>query len=324
MKNYIKDELGGGSLIQIRNNKLLSFCRYLFLWCWLGISIASTDSIPIQPVNKLFSFGAEYLSLPSDVAILHNKIYVVDGSHHRIVVFDLHGQYLFDFGGKGARKGELYYPVGLSAGDDNKIYVADSGNHRIQIFSAQGKIIGGFKVAFKGEKIRPIDVILHKQNHNIYVTANKSHNVLIYNQQGKQLTSWGENGITEGSFRYPATLLQMNDGRVAVVDVLNSRAQVFMPNGKLSFILGQWGAVAGSVVRPKGIAIDENNHLYLSDSYMGVVQSYTDGGQFIAVLGQKNKAHKLNTPVGMTVDKLRLYVVEMRSNQVSVYQLNDK
>ena len=321
MKNYRKAEPGGESLNQIAVVNLRFLHGLVFLLCWLVLSAASAADIPVNSHKKIFSFGSEQLSLPSDVALLNNKIYVVDGSHHRIAVFDMDGQFLFAFGSKGKKAGQLYYPVGISAGSDQRIYVADSGNHRIQIFDKQGKFIAKFDVRFKGKKVRPIDVILHNKNHRLYVSANKSHNILVYSRKGKLLDSWGGNGIAEAEFRYPATIEQMKDGRIAIIDVLNSRAQVFNPDGKLSLIVGQWGALPGRVVRPKGIAIDKHNTLYISDSYMGVVQSYTDEGRFTGVLGQGNRPDKLTTPVGMAAYKQRLYVVEMRANRVSVYQL---
>lgn len=106
-----------------------------------------------------------------------------------------------------------------------------------------------------------------------------------------------------------------------MVDVLNSRVQVFNQDGTVSMVVGEWGVLPGQLFRPKGVAIDHKGNFYVSDSYMNVVQKYSDGGEFIAVLGDKGKPYEMLTPVGMTVYKNKLYVVEMRSHQVSVYQL---
>jgi len=260
------------------------------------------------------------LLLPSDVAVHKNKIYVVDGSHHRIAVYDLQGKFLFSFGSKGNKAGQFNYPVGIDAASNNRIYVADSGNKRIQIFSDKGVYLSDFKIKKEGERGRPIDVMRHAKTGNLIVTSS-NHHLLIYSAKGKQLKRWGKNGSGRSEFRYPATLAEMKDGRIAVVDVLNSRVQVFNDDGTLSLVVGEWGVLPGRLFRPKGVAIDANDNFYISDSYLGVVQKYGDDGIFKAVLGDNGKPYTMLTPVGMTIYKNRLYVVEMKNNKVAVYQL---
>jgi len=262
----------------------------------------------------------QYLQLPSDVAVHKNKVYVVDGSHHRIAVYDLQGKFLFSFGSKGDKPGQFNYPVGIDAAKNNRIYVADAGNKRIQIFSDQGKFISSFAIKNEGERGRPIDVLRHSKTGRLIVSSS-NHHLLTYSPKGKLLKRWGSNGTGRGEFRYPATLSEMKDGRIAVVDVLNSRVQVFNTDGTLSLVVGEWGVLPGQLFRPKGIAIDANDNFYISDSYTGVVQKYGDDGIFKAVLGEDGKPYKMLTPVGMDIDKNRLYVVEMKNNRVSVYQL---
>ncbi len=260
------------------------------------------------------------LQLPSDIAIHKNRAYVVDGSNHRIVVYDLQGKFLFSFGSKGSKPGQFNYPVGIDAAKDNRVYVADSGNNRIQIFSDKGVYLSGFAVKNDGKRGRPIDVLRHSKSGNLIV-SNSNHHLLTYSPKGKLLKKWGKNGTSRGEFRYPATLSELEDGRIAVVDVLNSRVQVFNTDGTLSTVVGEWGVLPGQLFRPKGIAIDNKGNFYISDSYMGVIQKYGDDAIFDAVLGKNGKPYTLVTPVGMTINKNRLYVVEMKNNRVLVYQL---
>jgi len=308
----------------------LTFVYSVFILClFLTITTvpagaASIKTLSAKPVLQFGTGGTkeQQLQLPSDVAVHENRIYVVDGSHHRIAVFDLQGKFLFSFGSKGDQPGQFDYPVGIDAARDKRIYVADSGNRRIQIFSGDGKFISSFAMKNEGKRGRPIDVMRHSKTGNIIVTSS-NHHLLIYTPKGKQLKKWGSNGTSRGEFRYPATLDELKDGRIAVVDVLNSRVQVFNDDGSLSLAVGEWGVLPGQLFRPKGIAIDARDNFYISDSYMGVVQKYTDDGLFSAVLGENGKPYKMLTPVGMTINRNRLYVVEMQNNKVSVYQLAD-
>jgi tripartite motif-containing protein 71 len=88
--------------------------------------------------------------------------------------------------------------------------------------------------------------------------------------------------------------------------------------------IGGWGVEKGEFFRPKGVAIDRNNRVYVSDSYMGVIQVFESTGEFYAALGDPTtgKVKKFRTPMGLFIDqKNRLYVVETLANKVSVYQL---
>lgn len=288
-----------------------------------GIAVASTQGVPTQKYPRVIQIKSQpeiTLTLPSDVAVLKDKIYLVDGGNHRVVVYDLQGEYLFAFGDEGNKAGQLNYPVGISAASNGRVYVADSGNHRIQIFSDKGKYLSGFAVKIKGKSIRPIDVMRHKKSGRIIVSG--GNHLLTYSSKGRLLKTWGGVGVNQGEFRYPATLAEMSDGRIAVVDVLNSRVQVFNPDGSVSTAISEWGVLPGQLFRPKGVAVDRQDNFYISDSYMGVVQKFSDAGKFKAVLGEQGKPYKMLTPVGMTIYKNRLYIVEMKSNLLSVYQLS--
>jgi len=295
---------------------------FFSLFILLASAYAFAQGIPTKTSPRILQFKSEKnmaLSLPSDIDVRANNVYVVDGGHHRVVVYDLQSNVLFHFGRRGSGDGEMNYPMGIFAGRNNKIYVADAGNHRIQIYTYKGKYISSFKVRVDAKAVRPIDVIEHSQSGNIVVSA--GNRLLTYSPQGRLLTAWGGNGVNQGEFRYPASIAELDDGRIAVVDVLNSRVQVFNLDGSISTVVGEWGVLPGQLFRPKGVAIDKRGDFYISDSYMNVIQKYSDSAEFIAVLGEKGMPYEMLTPVGMTVYKNRLYVVEMRNNLVSVYQL---
>jgi len=306
------------------NNKCYKLSPWIFSLLFLLSTTVFADNTKEQAVTKILEitdYEDSTLALPSDVAVLDGKIYVVDGGNHRVVVFDMQGRYLFKFGGKGSENGQMNYPVGISASADNRVFVADSGNYRVQVFTARGHFQSAFKITDGKKNIRPVDLILHSRTGHIFLTGSNNHSLMEYSHTGKFLRKWGGNGMNQGEFRYPATINELNDGRIAVVDVLNSRVQVFNPDGSISMVVSEWGVLPGQLVRPKGVAIDKKGNFYISDSYMNLLQSFTETGDFIAVLGKKDKSSTLVTPVGLTIYKNKLFVVEMRAHRVSVYQL---
>ena len=77
--------------------------------------------------------------------------------------------------------------------------------------------------------------------------------------------------------------------------------------------------------RPKGVAIDPAGRVFVSDSYLGVIQVFDGQGRFLWVLGDESgTVIKFKTPTGIFIDKNRkLYVVEMLADRVQVLQLPD-
>lgn len=284
--------------------------------------LANSYSAEIIKKNAPFLFeltpDVKGLLLPSDIAVSKKNVYVVDGGHHRIAVFNKQGEFQYSFGQQGKTSGNLNFPVGIDVAANGDVYVADSGNRRVQVYSARGQYKRSFKIKQGKYLIRPIDVLVDEKSREIFVTANETHSMMVYSLKGKRKRQWGDSGSNEGQFRYPATLAHLKDQRIAVVDVLNSRVQIFDKSGDYNFQLSGWGVTQGKVFRPKGVAVDWLGRVYISDSYMNVVQVFTDDGSFQYVL---DTGRALRTPVGMAIDNKRLYVTEMRNNRVSVFGL---
>jgi len=281
-------------------------------------AIATFD---IKYINELISTSSGTLSLPSDVAVDENYIYVVDGGNHRIAVFDHVGAFQFIFGGEGNEQGQLEGPIGIDASTNGHVYVADSGNKRVQIFDSRGNFISGFEVLSGKNQIRPTDVLVDEQRQEIYVTGNNNHMVMVFATDGKLKRQWGGNGLNPGEFRYPATLAFLQDMRIAVVDILNTRIQVFNRDGSFSIEVGEWGVLAGQLFRPKGVAVDREGRIYVSDSYTNVIQVFSDTGRFLYKLNTMDMPGHLDTPAGITIYDNRLYVAEMLANRVSIFDL---
>ncbi len=73
--------------------------------------------------------------------------------------------------------------------------------------------------------------------------------------------------------------------------------------------------------------MDISGNVFISDSYMGVIQVFNIEGEFKAVVCDftDEKTKKFITPVGLCLDNnKRLYVVEMLANRVGVYKIGSK
>ena len=300
----------------------------ILLWSCLLLSFAPTVSafgaVRIIGIKFLFNITGDF-SEPSDVAVSGDgRIYVVDGVNGRIKVFTSNGKAQASFGETGGGDGEFNFPLGIDVDDSGKIYVADSGNHRVQIFDRDGGFVSGIDLPGRGVKpADPTDVAVDETRNRLYVVDNDNHRYLAYDlSTSKLIADVGGPGEQELMFRYPFFLALNREGYLNIVDVINTRVQVVNPDGLFVTYISGWGVGAGQVFRPKGVAVDRRDRVYVSDSYMGVIQVFDSWGELQGVLGDADTSTvgRFRTPVGLCIDaRDRLYVVEMLANRVSVY-----
>ena len=282
----------------------------------------------VTRLKHLFDLEQGFLQ-PSDVAVGQDHlIYVVDGVNNRIVVFDDAGKMSFSFGGKGSAPGQLNTPLGITTDRSGNVYVADTGNRRVQIFTPRGTCRSVVPVApAEGEKTAdPVDCAVDDKRQRLYVVDNDNHHLLVYSlTDSKLLQRWGSEGEGTRAFRHPFFTTLGTDTSVLVVDVLNTRVQVWSPQGEVISTIGEYGVDLGQLYRPKGVCVDGDNTVFVSDSYLGAIQTFNRYGHFKSVAAdEKGAILQWTAPVGITIDdRQRLYVVEMLANRVRVYEIMD-
>ena len=264
----------------------------------------------------------EPFNMPSDAAVGPNgDLFVLDGVHQRVVVFDAAGSFRRQFGTQGSDPGQFLFPLGIATAPDGKIYVADSGNHRFQTFTPDGQPLNAVSLpdAESGMPPDPTDTVVDAARRRLYIADNDNHRILVYDLANSRFESvWGRPGQGRRQFRYPFLIDLSNDGYLLVVESINTRVQVLNPDGKFVRFIGAWGVKAGQLFRPKGVAID-NNHVFVTDSYLGSVQVFDLNGVSLGPLtDMAGVPLKFTTPTGIAIDakRRRLYVVELKANQV--------
>ncbi len=59
---------------------------------------------------------------------------------NRIQVFSGEGEFIFEWGTRGSRPGQFYFPRCVAVDLNGNIYVADTRNHRIQVFTSLAEV----------------------------------------------------------------------------------------------------------------------------------------------------------------------------------------
>lgn len=285
-------------------------------------SEASGRQINVRTTGVIVGPEDESFSMPSDATVGRDgDLYVLDGVNHRVVVYDAAGKFRFKFGSRGSGLGQLLFPLGITSAPDGKVYVADSGNHRFQVFSADGNPLKVVPLpsTTSGVPPDPTDVTVDMIRAQLYVVDNNNHKLHVYNLSNNSFEQvWGGPGQGRRQFRFPFLIDTSSQGYVLVVEPINTRVQVLNSDGKFVCFIGAWGVKPGQLFRPKGVVTFEDR-VFVTDSYLGRVQIFNMGGDFLGMLTDSEGAPvQLITPTGITIDvkRRRLYVVELKADRV--------
>lgn len=209
----------------------------------IGVAVDKRGMVFVSDVklNRVYGFDREgklaiaigqkdELTNPSGLAIdrASDRLYVADPRGHRIKVYSCaDGKFLFEFGNRGEKDGELNFPTNLFT-HSGKIYVSDSGNFRIQIFDLDGKFVKKFGAVGDrpGQLARPRGVAVDSEGH-IYVVDAAFDNFQIFDVEGRVYLFVGTAGHRPGYFWLPAGIHIDEEDKVYVVDSYNRRVQVF-------------------------------------------------------------------------------------------------
>ena len=285
-------------------------------------STTAWRQISVRTIGVIVGPEDEPFSMPSDAAVGRDgDLYVLDGVNHRVVVYDVDGKFRFKFGSRGSGLGQLLFPLGITTVPDGKVYVADSGNHRFQVFSADGNPLKVVPLPSTqtGVPPDPTDLTVDMNRAQLYVVDNDNHKLHVYNLSNNRFEQvWGGPGQGRRQFRFPFFIDTSSQGYVFVVEPINTRIQVLNSNGKFVCFIGAWGVKPGQLFRPKGVVTFEDR-VFVTDSYLGRVQIFDMGGDFLGMLTDSEGAPvQLTTPTGITIDakRRRLYVVELKADRV--------
>jgi DNA-binding beta-propeller fold protein YncE len=106
------------------------------------------------------------------------------------------------------------------------------------------------------------------------------------------------------------------------MDSFNFRVQIFDADGKFVSKFGGIGTGFGQFSKPKGIGVDSEGHIYVSDAAFNNVQIFDQEGRLLLFFGEMGRRRgQFWLPAGLAVDAHdRIYVADQYNKRINVYQ----
>ena len=130
----------------------------------------------------------------------------------------------------------------------------------------------------------------------IYIADTDAHRVVVLDQSGKPVLTWGNRGDQNGQFKDPSGIAVDEQGNVYVVDGGNGRIQVFDGSGAFLRGFGAKGSGPKQFSNPGGISVAQGL-LYVADAGNSRVQVLTTGGIFLGQITVTTKKDEMKVPV---------------------------
>ena len=209
---------------------------------------------------------------------------------------------------------------------DDHLYIADL-TDRIQVFDRDGKYLRGWRTPdFNVDGPSGLTVDRYGR---LLVADTHFYRVLVYSPEGELLFQIGDGvqGTTPGRFGYPTDVVIDRAGNFYVAEYgENDRIQVFSPEGKW---LRQWGGHGyepGEFLKPRALAIDDQDRLYVADSCNHRIQVFDTQGKLLSLWGSRGTAPgQMSYPYDLAIGPDRmLYVCEYGNHRVQKFTLDGK
>lgn len=284
------------------------------------------------------------LKEPRGVAIANGIVYVLDSENSRVEEFSEAGNYLGTFGSAGKEPGQLKSPSAITIGPNGDIYIADTGNDNIVVYNAKKEYVTQFGAEGTGngqlEEPRGIAVT---GTGTIFVADTGNHRVDKFSEKDEFVSMFGGGvrsgeahyevckaeekikcrvgvvGIAEGMYSAPNDIA-ISGSTLYVVDTGNQRVDRENEEGRLEGVLGgpKSKVPTGGFEEPRGVAIDAEGHVWVSDGKLDILQEFKSGGEYLASVGTKgSEAGQFTEPWGLAFASNReLYVADAKNNRI--------
>ncbi|MFC1600669.1 6-bladed beta-propeller, partial [Patescibacteria group bacterium] len=288
--------------------------------------LAAVDLIDWEAFGGSGTGDGEFIA-PNSVAVdsRNGDFYVAD-STNRIQKFTDNGAFIYSFGTSGTGEREFVGPLDISVDASGDIYVIDTGRNKIIRFTSNGDFLNEWGTIGSGDSefSTPMGIAADWGSFSfgkMFVADTQNHRIQKFSCLKSECTferAFGEDGTSDGQFKYAYGTAVDKDGYVYVTDYDGNtfaRVQKFDADGNYMLSWGSYGSEGGQLKAPHAVDIDSGGNVYIADSGNHRVQKFDNSGNFISAI-QMDYAY----PYGITIDSLdNLYVSDYPSRRMRKY-----
>lgn len=253
----------------------------------------------------------------SGVVDAAGRVLVTDVSRNAVFVFDAVAGRL-DVWDRASKTQHFAAPIGIALGRNGELLVADAELGRVFRLAPDGTPLGSFGA---GQLTRPTGLARDAARGRVFVADTYAHDIKVFGDDGQLLARWGHRGSGPGELNYP-THLAFSDGLLIVCDSANARIQGFDSEGIASLSFGERGLYVGNLVRPKGVAADDEGNVYVVESMHDTLLVFDRQGRLLmSIGGTGQEVGRFFLPAGVWVDgRNRIFIADMFNGRVAVFQ----
>jgi DNA-binding beta-propeller fold protein YncE len=237
---------------------------------------------------------------PYGLAVATGKFYVCDTILGTVWVANFQtGEFHPIAGDRG--QGKLKKPINIVVDQDDLKYVTDIERGQIVVFGPKDEYVTAMA---EGPPLRPCGVAI--SGDHLIVSDVGDHEIQIRDKHtGKIIRRFGspQSSPVEEALGLPVNLAVDSHGNILVSDAGRFRVCVLSPEGTFLGSFGRIGKQAGEFARPKGIATDRENRIYLVDSAFENVQMFDEAHRLLMWFGgHGSEEGALSLPAQVVVD----------------------
>jgi len=227
-----------------------------------------------------------------------------------------------------ARKGKVSWspdaafetPIGIAV-CSGEIVVTDARSGRVVLLNRKLRPVRDLATGLQ----RPTGIAC--AGGRVFVVETALHRVVAFDTASKAVAEpvvvQGGRGNGPGEFNFPAAIF-WHRGSLWVGDTLNFRVQRFEGvRAEFKGEFGHLGDAPGEMPRIKGVALDGQGHLWITDAHLNQIGLYAQDGRFLMHLGGTgNGPGQFSFPAGMAVhDDGRVVVVDSLNRRLQIFRV---
>jgi DNA-binding beta-propeller fold protein YncE len=271
----------------------------------------------VFPAEVLWDDSLDSAAMPADLALVDDRIFVLDTNNSRILEIDDAGEVLQELDVQSDSRLALQNPMAMTA-HEGRLYVANSGAGNVIVLTDEGEVESVItpEIDPAEHPLRPIGIAVGG-NGDIFLSDPENHRTIRLDQDGGLVSTLGS-GIRDSGeygFNTPGGLFLDDQDNLYVVDILNYSVKKYSPSGEFLFSVGEVGDTEGAFSRPKAVAVDGKGRMFVSDTLLVAVEVFESDGVYLGFIGRRDPEDKrsgsmFQAPHGLEIDGDTLYVVD--------------